>query len=130
MGFWNRENDSKITKEFIELFKKAFPTIDPGQLNSVEELLKQFRRRDFSFRGGYKPQFEENIYIQVTRDPQPILMQGDILDKFPILIVDNNGDLIELDTPSVILSASCDCENDSNILLAGCFSFSEIRKIC
>ncbi|WP_078130654.1 hypothetical protein [Leptospira alexanderi] len=128
MYFWDRELKSKITQDFIELFKKAFPTIDPGQLISLDEMLRQFRKREFLIR-GYKPQFEESINVQITKDPQPILMQGDIIENLPILILDNNGNLIELETPSVILSASCDCESDSNIIFAGCYSFSEIRKL-
>ncbi|MCG6195667.1 hypothetical protein LFX25_20705 [Leptospira sp. FAT2] len=127
MTFWNFTSQPSINLEFINLFKKAFPNTEPGQVLTLDEMLKQFRKRELTIK-GFSAKFEERINIQITKDPHPVLMQGDIIDGIPILILDNNGNLSELRTPSVIISASCDCENDSLIIFAGCYPFSEVKN--
>jgi hypothetical protein len=123
-----KKDKAYITKDFIELFRKAFPNIEGSQLNSLEQMLQQFRKRRFQLR-GWIPTFEEMISVQTTKTPNNILMQGDIIENLPIISVDLNGDLTSISGPAVILSASCDCENDDNIIFAGCITCEEASNI-
>ncbi|TGK33882.1 hypothetical protein EHQ13_11460 [Leptospira gomenensis] len=122
--------DSSITKEFIELFRRAFPTIDEIQITNLGDMLKQFHRRSNSTilteHGSLK---SDKIDIQVTTSPNDILMQGDILDKVAIPSIDRNGEISIVNGPSVIISASCDCENDPSILIASCYPYERVRQI-
>ncbi|MCT8334712.1 hypothetical protein NUH30_13590 [Leptospira sp. 85282-16] len=124
----NRPSRSLITREFIDLFKKAFPNIEGDQLSSLDLMLQQFRKRKFHLR-NFPPAFEEYIEFQITKNPDSILMQGDIIDNLALFLVDESGDLVSIDGPAVVLSASCDCENDETILLASCFSFKEVKHV-
>jgi hypothetical protein len=125
---FKQKDKAYLTKDFLNLFKKAFPTIQDNQLNSLDQMLQQFRKRSFELR-GIIPSFEEMISIQTTKYPSEILMQGDIIDNLPLISIDENGDLTSISGPAVVISASCDCENDDNIILAGCITSQEACKI-
>ncbi|PJZ64910.1 hypothetical protein CH371_15515 [Leptospira wolffii] len=128
MYFARKSPNSNITREFVDLFKKAFPNVEGEQLSSLELMLQQFSKRSFNFR-KFPPEFESTVEFQITKKPDDILMQGDIISDVPIIFVDDNGDLSQIEGPAVVLSASCDCENDDTIILSGCLSYQEAKSI-
>ncbi|WP_243396689.1 hypothetical protein [Leptospira wolffii] len=97
-------------------------------MSSLELMLQQFSKRSFNFR-KFPPEFESTVEFQITKKPDDILMQGDIISDVPIIFVDDNGDLSQIEGPAVVLSASCDCENDDTIILSGCLSYQEAKSI-
>ena len=96
--------------EFIKYTNQVFPSIDSSIKESVREALNQFEINKFNW-------FSSNFIGGIC--------QGDILDKIPFTIQDDNGNNEALFTKAMVISNSCDIENDNKILLAPLISYAD-----
>lgn len=90
-------------EEFINYTNQIFPAIDSSIKNSIKEALVQFDINKFSW-------FSTDILGGIC--------QGDILDKIPFIFQEENGKSSAFPTKAMVISNSCDIENDKDILLA------------
>ena len=96
-------NNKTFLEEFINYSNQIFPAIDKSVRNSIKEALKQFDINKFSW-------FSNNDLGGIC--------QGDILDKVPFTFQDESGESKAFLTKAMVISNSCDIENDKYILLA------------
>lgn len=100
--------------EFIDFTKSLFPSIDPYIADEVKESLKQF---------------EENgsRYKCFTNCSFSFLSQGDILDKLKFIKVNEEGHIIEKELKALLLSNTCDAENDDVLLFAPLIPLTNLK---
>lgn len=91
--------------EFIDFTKSLFPSIDPYIAKEVKNSLKQFEENG----GRYKC---------FTRCSFSFLSQGDIIDKLKFVKVNADGEIIKKELKALLLSNTCDAENDNVLLFA------------
>ncbi|WP_312103631.1 hypothetical protein [Pygmaiobacter massiliensis] len=98
--------------EYLNFLEKLFPSIDPYVAERVEDSMRQFYRDSAdSYSCFYKASFE-------------FLAQGDIIAKLPFLIVHEDGTVYTERYPAIILSNTCDVENDEYIVASPLFNLS------
>lgn len=96
-------NNKAFLDEFINYTSQIFPAIDSSIRSSIKEALNQFDINRFSW-------FSTNDLGGIC--------QGDILSKIPFIFQEENGTSFAFPTKAMIISNSCDIENDKDILLA------------
>ena len=96
-----------MNKSFLEAFinysYQLFPNIDSSIKQSLSDVLQQFDITKFNW-------FSPNNLGGIN--------QGDILDKIPFIFQDENGKINLFQTKGMVISNSCDVENDSEVILA------------
>jgi hypothetical protein len=102
-----------MLEEYIDFVKSLFPCISPYTQERAKECIRQF----YILRSEF-PCFTA-VHI-------PDLNQGDIISKLPFRRYDDEGDEEEYVTDGLIISNSCDIENDNQILIAPFFPISEL----
>jgi len=96
-------NNKTFLEEFINYSNQIFPAIDSSIRHSIKDALKQFDINKFSW---------------FSTDDLGGLCQGDILNKIPFTFQEENGKFYAFPTKAMVISNSCDIENDKDILLA------------
>ena len=96
-------NSKVFLEEFINYCNQIFPAIDSSIKNNIKEALKQFNISKFSW---------------FSTDSLGVVCQGDILNKIPFTFQEENGNSYAFITKAMVISNSCDIENDKDILLA------------
>lgn len=96
-------NNKTFLEEFINYSNQIFPAIDSSVRNSIKDALRQFDINKFSW-------FSTNNLGGIC--------QGDILDKIPFTFQEESGKSSAFPTKAMVISNSCDIENDKDILLA------------
>lgn len=96
-------NNKTFLEEFINYSNQIFPAIDSSVRNSIKEALRQFDINKFSWFS--------------TVDLGGVC-QGDILNKIPFTFQEEDGKSYAFPTKAMVISNSCDIENDKYILLA------------
>ena len=90
---------------FIDFAQSLFPSISPYVKEQTKEALKQFER--------------DNKRIDLfDQKPFDFLSQGDILEGIPFLSLDENGEVQAYTGKGMIISNTCSCEHDDNIIIA------------
>lgn len=113
----------------MAIVRDLFPSFSETDSKSIVESLKQFHRRKL-LHNNETTIIEEELYLQITKQPiQSFLAQGDIIRNVPFHFVDHDGYLRKLISQGMILSATCDIENDENILIAPCFSLTNFNDL-
>ena len=107
-------SNKNFLDEFIKYTNQVFPSIDSSIKESVREALNQFDINKFNW-------FSSNFLGGIC--------QGDILDKIPFTIQDDNGNNEALFTKAMVISNSCDIENDNKILLAPLISYADTDEL-
>jgi hypothetical protein len=102
-----------MLREFAQLTADLFPSLDS---DNTREFLRQLRRNAPSWLDLYTTQLPTE------------LTQGDIVEPIRFIVEDGNGDATELDAPGMLLSHSCDIDNDEYVILAACRPFSSFRQ--
>ncbi len=96
-------NNKTFLEEFIDYSNQIFPAIDSSIKNSIKNALRQFDINKFSW---------------FTTKNLGGICQGDILNKIYFTFQKENGKSIVFPTKAMVISNSCDIENDEYILLA------------
>ena len=97
---------------FIDFVSSLFPSISPYIQAQTKLSLEQFYEKGKTFECYNTKSFDD-------------LCQGDIIENIPIIKVAKNGKLEKALRTVIILSNSCDIENDDYILVAPFYSFTE-----
>lgn len=97
---------------FIDFVTSLFPSISPYTQLQTKYSLEQFYEKGKTF----------ECYNSKSLDG---LCQGDIVSNIPVIKVENDGRLLKSIRAVIVLSNSCDIENDDYILVAPFYSFTE-----
>jgi hypothetical protein len=90
---------------YIDFIKELFPSINPYTAEQAKASLRQFYERHKEF-------------VCFTRDVFDELSQGDIIGELPFRTYNDEGEETEYSTLGIVLSNSCDIDNDNQILIA------------
>lgn len=101
-----------LDESFVDFVKSLFPSINPYTQEETKRSLLQFYEKGKSFE-CYNTACLEGI------------CQGDIIEGVPVYRISQDGTLGTVIRTVIVLSNSCDIENDDYILVAPFFSFSE-----
>ena len=94
-----------MLEEYIDFVKSLFPCISPYSQERAKDCIRQFYTLNSDF-----PCF--------TIKDIPELNQGDIISSLPFRRYNIDGDEEEYVTDGIVISNSCDIENDDQVLLA------------
>lgn len=95
-----------LSEDFIEFVKELFPNIDPYVEAQTRESIRQFAR------------LNRPCVPMLTSFSEDEINQGDILTNIPFYRIGEDGEFETLTTSGIVISNSCDIENDDNILIA------------
>jgi len=98
---------------YIDFVKSLFPCISPYSQSSAKESIRQF----YAFHTEFQC-FSNNDISGLN--------QGDIISNIPFKMYDTFGDERQYNADGIIISNSCDIENDDQILIAPFFPIDEI----
>ena len=104
--------------EFKDLYEKTFNSL-------FEEDRKKYLK-------GLIGQFDDKKYELYNYEKNDVLVQGDIVTEIIFLNIIDCGKAIKKKLKGMIISNSCDIENDKNILIAPVYDYSKdlaINKI-
>lgn len=92
-------------EQFIDFVHEIFPSIDPYVAERVKYSIDQFRKTG-----------ADVFYF--TSGSLGDLSQGDIIDNLSFISFNDEGMLEKIDTLGMVVSNTCDVENDDDIILA------------
>ena len=95
-----------LSEDFIDFVKKLFPNIDPFVEAQTRASLKQFASMN------------QTSVPMLTSFSEDEINQGDILTNIPFYKIGEDGEFETVVTNGIVISNSCDIENDENILIA------------
>ena len=93
-----------LTK-YIDFVTSLFPSISPYIQEQAKFSIKQFYKTN-------------NNFSCFTKFNDDVLLQGDIITQIPFILINDDGEEEEFITDGLIISNTCDIENDKNILVA------------
>jgi hypothetical protein len=96
-----------MIKFFEDYCNRLFPSIDTSVKNSVLDAIKQIDMTK-------TPWFMNNLLEEIS--------QGDILDRIPFNIIQDDGSVVTYMTKGLILSNTCDLQRDPYIVIAPLFN--------
>lgn len=102
-----------MISSFVDFVHQLFPSINPYTKEKVKESLRQFERT------GIK----QNFFLP---EPFAYLAQGDIVDELPFFLTDSNGNELLYKTKAMLISNTCDAENDKQIIFSPLYRIDEI----
>ena len=112
-----------LDTSFIDFVTSLFPSISPYVQEQTKHSLEQFYEQGKTF----------ECYNEKSLGG---LCQGDIIENVKVPIIDIDGSINITERTVLIISNSCDIENDDYILIApfysfkeGCFSQSQITEL-
>lgn len=94
-----------MINEFISFVQELFPSISPYTKERVRDAIKQFNIE------GKKPNF-------LLYEPFKYLAQGDIIETLPFTRYDQEGNRQVYKTKGILISNTCDAENDDTVVFA------------
>lgn len=100
---------------YMNWVKEMFPSISPYTHENALASIK-----DFLIKRGHVD------FLMPT--PLPFLAQGDAVSDIPFYYFTKDGDLISLKTAGIVLSTTCDCENDDRILVSPVIPISDYEQ--
>lgn len=104
-----------MIKEFIEFTANIISCINPYTKENIDKAIKQFEL--------------EGKQLFTTMDNNlECLAQGDVLENVPFYRVNNMGKMGVFVTKGLVLSNTCDCSRDRDILLAPFIPIKETQK--
>ena len=105
-----------IVENFIKFVESLFP-FNPYIHDQTKTAIKQFNFTD------KKPNFCSNF-----QDDTIDLKQGDVIGQIPFVIFEENGNMKRINAKAIILSNSCDIENDDDIIVAPLIDIDMVTK--
>ena len=103
-----------MIKELIKFTAELFPSISPYTKDSVMNAINQFNYDELEW-------FTPTILKELS--------QGDIIDKLPFTYYEDNGQKTTVMKKGIILSNSCDVDNDKYILIAPLFDYNTMPEL-
>lgn len=103
-----------ISEKFIEFVKEIIPTVNKEKAEELKKWIRDTEKFEY-----------ESYYSQEQND----LIQGDIIDGIKFILVNEEGKLLV--TPkmkAMVMSTSCDIEQDDNITLCPLFENSDLKE--
>ncbi|MFJ7755668.1 hypothetical protein ACQKGI_19885 [Peribacillus muralis] len=91
--------------EFVDFVHEIFPSIQPYTKDQVKKAIRQFEQSG-------------ELYEFFLTTPLAHLAQGDIIETLPFVTYDKYGNEKVYKTKGILLSNTCDCENDDNIVFS------------
>lgn len=104
--------NKSFLEEFINYSYQLFPNIDSSIKQSLSDALQQFDITKFNW-------FSSNDLGGIN--------QGDILDNIPFVSQEENGKINIFQTKGMVISNSCDVDNDSEIILAPLIPYADSK---
>jgi len=103
-----------MINDFINFVQELFPSISPYTKEKVKDAIKQF---DLT---GKK----QNFFLY---QPLDHLVQGDIIEMLPFTRYNMEGNREVYKTKGILISNSCDADNDDTIVFAPLFPLEKIN---
>jgi hypothetical protein len=94
-----------MIREFISFVEELFPSISPYTKEQVKQAIRQFNE------SGQQYKF-------CMHQPLEFLSQGDVIETLPFIRYDDQGNQMILKTKGILLSNTCDADNDDTIVFA------------
>lgn len=94
-----------MMQEFIDFVHEIFPSIQPYTKEQVKKAIKQFEQNG-------------DLYQFFTTNSLAYLGQGDIIETLPFRTYDKTGEESIYHTKGILLSNTCDCENDNSLVFS------------
>lgn len=95
--------------EFARFVEGIFPSLDPALGESLRRAALQY--------GDYAA----DLFVTQFDDK---VSQGDVLEGLVFEIEQGNGELLQQEVPGMMLSPSCDFDNDPTVVFAPCYPWS------
>jgi len=105
-----------MTEEFIDFVKEIYPNIEPFTAEKAKSAIRQFKL------------FGRDIpYFRST--PFDFLTQGDIIEPLSFIRFDRTTGNTKIlkNAKAMLISNTCDAENDDDILFAAFFEINKVR---
>lgn len=103
-----------LDESFVTFVQSLFPSISPYIEAETKRNLEQFYKNGKTFE-CYNPSVLDGI------------CQGDIIENVSLIRVGEDGEITQAVRTVIVLSNSCDIENDDYIVVAPFFSFTEVN---
>ena len=103
-----------LDESFVAFVQSLFPSISPYIEAETKHNLEQFYKNGKTFE-CYNPSVLDGI------------CQGDIIENVSLIRVGEDGEITQAVRTVIVLSNSCDIENDDYIVVAPFFSFTEVN---
>lgn len=100
-----------LLESFARFFNGVFPSITPE--------LREALRADIRQHGDISADF-------FASPPNDRLMQGDIVGPLPFLLETADGELVQKAVPGMLLSQSCDFDEDVHVLFAPAYPYADV----
>lgn len=109
--------------DFIDFATSVFPSVD----SSKSQIAKQALRKLVNGNPRQPNQLEHELnYVNLLQSCQDNdLIQGDILGQVKFFHIDDEGSLFEKSSFAIILTNTCDIENDDLLILSVCYPETE-----
>lgn len=105
-----------MIREFIEFTSEIISGINPYTVENIKSAIMQFK-------------VEGKKLVTTLENNFDYLTQGDILDNIPFYKVNGKtGKLEVFKTRGIILSNTCDCDRDENIIMAPFIPIKDTQK--
>jgi hypothetical protein len=109
-----------MKKEFINFVHEIFPSISPYTKEELRKAIDQFEHK------GNK---KDDLYNYFKIQPLNYLAQGDIIEYLPFVTYDNTGEEKTRKLRGILLSNTCDCENDESIVFSPLLPLSSFKGV-
>lgn len=103
-----------LDESFVTFVQSLFPSISPYIEAETKHNLEQFYKNGKTFE-CYNPSVLDGI------------CHGDIIENVSLIRVGEDGEITQAVRTVIVLSNSCDIENDDYIVVAPFFSFTEVN---
>ncbi len=101
-----------MISQFIDLVKEIFPCISNASVEELKTALKEFSEK----------QHRVDFFDHCIKD---VLTQGDVLSEMNFLSLDEQGNPSKFKSKALVLSNTCACQRETNIIIAPMLSLSE-----
>lgn len=97
-----------MIQEFITFVEQLFPSINPYTAEQTRDAIRQFDDKG-------------QMYGFFMCKPFEYLSQGDIVAELPFTKTDSEGNESYFKSPAILLSNTCDAENDDFVVFSPLF---------
>lgn len=103
--------------EFIDFVAETMPSVSPYTVEGLKECISQFK---FEYKKNCTTTMENEFSF---------LTQGDIIDRIPFYRMNTNTGEIETSIlQGLVITNTCDCDRDENILIAPIVPIDKLTK--
>lgn len=104
-----------MLQEFVDLITSALPAIEPNKAEVAKRAIREFLLGNS---------------INLATTPNAIdIIQGDVIGPLKFYSINEQGELSERESLALVLTNTCDIENDGQIILCPCYSEQDFFRI-